>query len=74
MLERVSRDAETEIDKELSIHRWHMQPRSRCEVIPIKTIVRGALLVADPKYKDDFFVIDTIDNDMYLRVVSMNRA
>lgn len=48
-----------------------MQPRSQCEVIPLHNIVRGALLVADPKYRGDYFVIDTTDDDMYLRVMNM---
>ena len=74
MLERDSRDAETRrVDKSLSIYRWHMRPRNQCEVIPLRRIIRGSLLVADPKYKGDYFVIDTIDNDMYLRVMGMNR-
>jgi hypothetical protein len=42
------------------------------EVIRLDIIERGALLVADTKYKGDYFVIDTIDNDMYLRVAAMN--
>jgi hypothetical protein len=74
MLGPDSRDAETRrIDRSLSIHRWHMRPRNQCEVIPLHNIVRGALLVADPKYKDDYFVIDTVDDDMYLRVMGMKR-
>ena len=34
-------------------------------------IVRGAVLVADMKYAGDYFVIDTLDEDMFLRVKSM---
>jgi hypothetical protein len=67
-----SRSAETKRnDRNLSIHRWHMQPRTRCEVIPLNTIIRGALLVADKKYKGDYFVVDTVDDDMYLRIRGM---
>lgn len=74
MLEPGSRDPETRrIDKSLSIHRWHMRPRNQCEVIPLHSIVRGALLVSDPGYRGDYFVIDTVDDDMYLRVMGMNR-
>lgn len=65
-------DGETRrIDRSLSIHRWHMRNQSQCEVIPLRSVIRGALLVADPKYKGDYFVIDTVDNDMYLRVMAM---
>lgn len=67
-LKKQSRTAEKEFDKNLSIHRWQIRPRDRCEVVPIDCVVRGALLVKDPKYVDDYFVIDTLDEDMYLRV------
>lgn len=56
------------IDKRLSIYRWHIRPWNRCEVIPLDCIVRGAVLVADTKYAGDYFVIDTLDADMYLRL------
>jgi len=74
MLEPESRDGQTRrIDKSLSIHRWRMRNQSQCEVIPLRSVIRGALLVADSKYKGDYFVIDTVDNDMYLRVMAMTR-
>ena len=43
-------------------------PHGRCEVIPLDYIVRGAVLVGDTKYAGDYFVIDTLDADMFLRV------
>ena len=74
MLEPGSRNSEVRrVDKSLSIYRYHMQPRNRCEVIPLDWIVRGALFVADPKYAGDYFLIDTVDSDMYLRVMETRR-
>lgn len=67
-LEKKSRPAVRADDKSLSISRWHIRARNRCEVIPLDCIVRGALLVADTKYAGDYFVIDTLDEDMFLRV------
>lgn len=67
-LAKSSRATVKEVDKAASIHRWHARDRKSCEVIPLDSIVRGALLVKDPKYKGDYFVIDTLDGDMYLRV------
>jgi hypothetical protein len=55
-----------EIDRTLLIHRWKIRPRNRCEVIPVDSIVRGAVLVKDPGYSNDYFVIDTLDDDMFL--------
>ena len=75
LLEQKPRDTETRhIDKSLSIHRWHMRPRNQCKVVSLDNIVHGALLVADKKYKGDYFVIDTIDNNMYLQVMMMNSS
>jgi hypothetical protein len=56
------------VDRELSISRWRAQPRTQCEVIPSRNIERGAVLVKDPTYSGDHFLIDTLDEDMYLRV------
>lgn len=61
------------VDKSLSIQRWHIRARNRCEVIPLNSIVRGAVLVADPRYAGDYFVIDTLDEDMFLRLKTVSR-
>ena len=73
VLERDSRSAEVKrVDKSVATFQLHMRPRSQCEVIPLHAIIRGTLLVADSKYKGDYFVIDMIDTDMYLRVAAMD--
>lgn len=71
-LEKKTRAPTKIIDKNLSIIRWHIRPRNRCEVIPLNCIVRGAVLVADKGYSGDYFVIDTLDEDMFLRVNKMS--
>ena len=71
-LEKKIRQNMRPVDRSLSISRWHIRPRNRCEVIPLDCIVRGAVLVADTKYVGDYFVIDMLDKDMYLRVNSMS--
>ena len=60
------------IDKKLSIYRWHLRPRDRCEIITVRSIVRGALLVPDMKYSGDHFVINTVDADTFLRMQRMH--
>ena len=71
-LEKKSRSNTKIIDKNLSISRWHIQPRDRCKVIPLNYIVRGAVLVEDAQYSGDYFVIDTLNEDMFLRVHKMS--
>ena len=58
-------------DKKLSIYRWNIRARSRCEIIPVRSIMRGAALIPDSKYAGDYFVVDTLDADMFLRVKAM---
>ena len=67
-LEKSSRAVVKSVDKELSIYRWQIRSRARCEVIPVDSIVCGAVLVNDPDYKSDYFVLDTLDGDMFLRM------
>jgi len=70
-LGKASRVSTKSVDKGLSIYRWKIRARDRCEVIPIDSIVRGAVLVEDMKFKGDYFVIDTLDEDMFVRVNTM---
>ena len=67
-LEKVTRPSTKDVDKKLSIYRWKIRARDRCEVIPLDCIVRGAVLVGDTKFRGDYFIIDTLDDDMFLRV------
>ena len=67
-LDKVSRPSTRNVDKGLSIHRWNIRARSKCEVISLDCIVRGAVLVRDPTFSGDYFVIDVLDEDMFLRV------
>jgi hypothetical protein len=66
-LERSSRAATKAIDKKLSIFRWHIQARNRCEVISVGCIERGTVFVPDAKHKGDYLLLDTLDEDMFLR-------
>ncbi|KAI6143422.1 hypothetical protein BKA82DRAFT_4331282 [Pisolithus tinctorius] len=47
-------------------------PTQQSIFIPIRSIVRGALLYPDPKYKDEYFVVEHIDGDMFRRINEWN--
>ena len=48
---------------------YHVQVKSSpYQVIPIESIIRGAVLVADSDNPDEYFIVDTIDGDMFLRM------
>jgi hypothetical protein len=67
-LEKSTRSSTRLVDRKLSIYRWQIRVRTRCEVIPLSRIVRGAVLVADTEHSGDHLVIDTLDEDMFLQV------
>ena len=55
-------------DKDLRLFRVRAQLRTKPEFIPVHSIVRGALLAPDFDKEGDFFVMDSVDTDMFLRV------
>ncbi|EIW77891.1 hypothetical protein CONPUDRAFT_157070 [Coniophora puteana RWD-64-598 SS2] len=55
-------------DTELGFLRVKAQPRSEAIVIPVASIIRGALLFPDFRRPDEFLVNDYIDGDMFLRM------
>jgi hypothetical protein len=48
-------------------------PRSQSIFISVDSIIRGALLYPNPISHDNFFVVDHINGDMFLRTMSMRR-
>ena len=66
--------AQCRLDRDLKLTRVRAVPRSQAIFIPVESIIRGALLYPDPTSHDDFFVIDHIDGNMFLRTMSMRRS
>ena len=54
-------------DKDLGLIRVQAKSRLSSEFIPIKSIIRGAVLVPDFDKEDDYIVMDVLDADMFLR-------
>ncbi|KAG2156288.1 hypothetical protein DEU56DRAFT_867752 [Suillus clintonianus] len=52
---------------------WHVRakPRSSSEIISVRSIVRGAALASNPETPGDYFVIHTVDTDIFLRVKAL---
>ena len=57
-------------DKDLSLYRVRVKANPY-EIISVQSIVRGALLVQDSDSLDDYFVVDTVDGDMFLRMQTL---
>ena len=58
-------------DLDLGLWRVRAKPRSSSEFIFVESIIRGAALASDPEAVGDYFVMDTIDTDMFLRMKAL---
>lgn len=55
------------MDQDLGLTRLRAQALVSSEFIPLQSIIRGALLVPDFGNYRDFFLVDLVDTDMFLR-------
>jgi hypothetical protein len=55
------------VDQDLGLTRLRARPLVSSEFIPLQSIIRGALLVPDFDNYKDFFLVDLVDTDMFLR-------
>ena len=58
-------------DTDFGFFRICAKPRTSCEFIFVRSIIRGALLVEDFGREGDLLVVDTVDTDMFLRLQQM---
>ena len=58
-------------DADLSLLRVRARPRKLADFIFVDSIIRGAILAEDygAEHRDERFVVDTIDTDMFLRLL-----
>ncbi|KAG2114673.1 uncharacterized protein F5147DRAFT_743848 [Suillus discolor] len=59
------------LDVNLGLWHVHTKPQSSSEIILVWSIIRGAALAKDPETNGDYFVMHTVDTDMFLRVKSL---
>lgn len=59
-------------DRELGLYRVRVKS-SPYKIIALESIVRGAVLVEDTDNPGDYFVVDTIDGDMFLRMAALSQ-
>ncbi|KAI5990052.1 hypothetical protein F5J12DRAFT_907606 [Pisolithus orientalis] len=64
--------ARSSFDNAFRLAHIKAHPHTVSIFIPIQSIVRGALLYPDPKYKDKYFVVEHIDGDMFCHVNKWN--
>ncbi|KAG1832600.1 hypothetical protein F4604DRAFT_1886959 [Suillus subluteus] len=56
------------LDRDLRLTRLCARPTASSEFITLHSIIRGALLVPDFDNHGDYFLVDYVDTDMFLRV------
>ncbi|KAG2741161.1 hypothetical protein P692DRAFT_201727134 [Suillus brevipes Sb2] len=59
------------VDRDLRLTRLRARPPALSEFISLQSIIRGALLVPDPAHNGDFFLVDLVDTDMFLRAKTL---
>ncbi|EGO04844.1 hypothetical protein SERLA73DRAFT_43877 [Serpula lacrymans var. lacrymans S7.3] len=59
------------IDQDLGLWRIRANSRSDAEFVPLRSIVCGAAMAPDYEVSGDFFLIDTVDSDWFLRTKKM---
>lgn len=58
-------------DSPLGLCRIHEKPRRQSFVIPARSIIRGCIIVEDTRYSKEYTVADTLDEDMFLRLMPL---
>ncbi|KAG1769124.1 hypothetical protein EV702DRAFT_1181845 [Suillus placidus] len=56
------------LDRDLRLTRLRARPAASSEFITLHSIIRGALLVPDFDNNGDYFLVDYVDTDMFLRI------
>ena len=56
------------MDEELGLCRVRSKGRTRTSIILAESIIRGALLYRVPDRPSDYYVVDTVDADMFIRM------
>lgn len=51
----------------LGLCRLKPYPRRNSVLIPLRSVIRGALIYENRSLPDDFYAVDTVDTDMFLR-------
>ncbi|KAG1785725.1 uncharacterized protein HD556DRAFT_1450479 [Suillus plorans] len=59
------------MDQELRLTRLRARPASLSEFITLHSIICGALLIPDFAHDGDYFLVDTVDTDMFLRTSTL---
>ncbi|KAJ6610879.1 hypothetical protein B0H10DRAFT_2165954 [Mycena sp. CBHHK59/15] len=60
-------------EKDLKLFRVRAKPRQASEFIPVRSIIHGAVLMPNSKKVGEFFVMDVLEGDMFLRLHDMYR-
>jgi hypothetical protein len=58
-------------DDDIGLWLVRAKHRSSSEIISVRSIIRGAALANDPETAGDYFVIHTVDTDIFLRVKAL---
>ncbi|KAG2128339.1 uncharacterized protein EDB93DRAFT_1096048, partial [Suillus bovinus] len=58
-------------DNDLGLWRVQAKPRLSSEIISVQSIIHGVTLTSNPETPGDYFVIHTVDNDIFLLIKAL---
>ncbi|KAG6808615.1 hypothetical protein H0H92_003492 [Tricholoma furcatifolium] len=69
----VNRTSATELqrNRDLRLLRLKQMPREKAQIIPLRSIIRGAYIIPEGKDLETSLIVDIIDSDMFLRMQEM---
>ncbi|KAL0064524.1 hypothetical protein AAF712_008469 [Marasmius tenuissimus] len=64
----------TELDRDMGLYRVRACPRGEAQFVPARTIICGAVAIqnyaADPSVREEYFIMDDLDEDLFVRMQS----
>ncbi|KAG6808950.1 hypothetical protein H0H92_002276 [Tricholoma furcatifolium] len=58
-------------NRDLRLLRLKQMPRDKAQIIPLRSIIRGAYIIPEGKGLETSLIVDIIDSDMFLRMQEM---
>lgn len=66
-----STGTDAQVDRDLGLCRVQESPQRDTIIVPVRSILRGAILIQDTLRRNHSLVVDTLDEDMFLRLIDM---
>ncbi|GJE85101.1 hypothetical protein PsYK624_011780 [Phanerochaete sordida] len=73
LIQPTTEEKRRDMDRDLGLYPYLMKTRDKCRIIPLISLIRGAVLYKDASRTSHYFAVDTLDSDMFIRMKSVFR-